>query len=152
MIAAAANVFVFVSNTMIPLRIAAILAPVDAMKFSLERIRKGAETGVVPGDYVTLNAKCPNCGSKVKETVNDGYVNLATDIARGYDAPYHAALARLLEETRARVADEIAANRTALDALTQREAVSEMPQLTLYSPTHSRNKPPGRDRNCEFNV
>jgi DNA topoisomerase-3 len=33
----------------------------------VERIRKGAETGVVPGDYVTLKAKCPNCGSKVKE-------------------------------------------------------------------------------------
>lgn len=33
----------------------------------VERIRKGAETGVVPGDYATLKAKCPNCGSKVKE-------------------------------------------------------------------------------------
>jgi len=33
----------------------------------VERIRKGAETGVVPGDYVTLKTKCPACGSKVKE-------------------------------------------------------------------------------------
>ena len=33
----------------------------------VERIRKGAETGVVPGDYATLKSKCPNCGSKIKE-------------------------------------------------------------------------------------
>ncbi len=33
----------------------------------VERIRKGAETGVVPGDYVTLKARCPSCGGTVKE-------------------------------------------------------------------------------------
>ena len=33
----------------------------------VERIRRGAESGEVPGDYVTLKARCPNCGGKVKE-------------------------------------------------------------------------------------
>jgi DNA topoisomerase-3 len=33
----------------------------------VERIRKGADKGDVPGDYVTLNAPCPRCGAKVKE-------------------------------------------------------------------------------------
>lgn len=33
----------------------------------VERIRKGADTGVVPGDYVTLKARCPACGGTVKE-------------------------------------------------------------------------------------
>ena len=34
---------------------------------TVERIRKGAEKGEVPGDYVTLKARCPRCGSVVKE-------------------------------------------------------------------------------------
>jgi DNA topoisomerase-3 len=33
----------------------------------VERIRKGAEKGTVPGNYVTLKAKCPACGGTVKE-------------------------------------------------------------------------------------
>ncbi len=33
----------------------------------VERIRKGAEKGEVPGDYVTLKTPCPRCGAKVKE-------------------------------------------------------------------------------------
>ncbi|MEW5881519.1 MAG: DNA topoisomerase III [Pseudomonadota bacterium] len=33
----------------------------------VERIRKGAEKGEVPGDYVTLKTPCPKCGAKVKE-------------------------------------------------------------------------------------
>jgi DNA topoisomerase-3 len=33
----------------------------------VERIRKGAISGDVPGDYVTLKAKCPACGGTVKE-------------------------------------------------------------------------------------
>src|SRR5258706_11057350 len=33
----------------------------------VERIRRGAESGEVPGDYVTLKARCPNCGGKVIE-------------------------------------------------------------------------------------
>jgi DNA topoisomerase-3 len=33
----------------------------------VERIRKGAEKGEVPGDYVTLATPCPRCGAKVKE-------------------------------------------------------------------------------------
>jgi DNA topoisomerase-3 len=33
----------------------------------VDRIRKGAEKGEVPGDYVTLKAKCPRCGATVKE-------------------------------------------------------------------------------------
>ncbi len=34
---------------------------------TVERIRKGAEKGEVPGDYVTLKTPCPRCGSVVKE-------------------------------------------------------------------------------------
>jgi DNA topoisomerase-3 len=34
---------------------------------TVERIRKGAELGEVPGDYVTLKTPCPRCGSVVKE-------------------------------------------------------------------------------------
>jgi DNA topoisomerase III len=33
----------------------------------VERIRKGSEKGEVPGDYITLKAKCPACGGTVKE-------------------------------------------------------------------------------------
>ncbi len=33
----------------------------------VERIRKGADRGEVPGDYVTLKTKCPRCGGTVKE-------------------------------------------------------------------------------------
>jgi DNA topoisomerase-3 len=33
----------------------------------VERIRAGAEKGEVPGDYITLKAKCPSCGGTVKE-------------------------------------------------------------------------------------
>jgi DNA topoisomerase-3 len=34
---------------------------------TVERIRKGAEKGEVPGDYVTLKTPCPRCGGVVKE-------------------------------------------------------------------------------------
>lgn len=34
----------------------------------VERIRKGAETGDVPGEYAKLKTPCPNCGGKVMET------------------------------------------------------------------------------------
>ena len=34
---------------------------------TVERIRKGAERGEVPGDYVTLKTPCPRCGGVVKE-------------------------------------------------------------------------------------
>ena len=34
---------------------------------TVERIRKGAEKGEVPGDYVTLATPCPRCGGVVKE-------------------------------------------------------------------------------------
>jgi DNA topoisomerase-3 len=34
---------------------------------TVERIRKGAEKGEVPGDYVTLKTRCPRCGGVVKE-------------------------------------------------------------------------------------
>jgi DNA topoisomerase-3 len=34
---------------------------------TVERIRKGAERGEVPGDYVTLKTPCPRCGAVVKE-------------------------------------------------------------------------------------
>ncbi|UCG97619.1 MAG: DNA topoisomerase III [Burkholderiales bacterium] len=34
---------------------------------TVERIRKGAEKGEVPGDYVTLKTPCPRCGAVVKE-------------------------------------------------------------------------------------
>jgi len=34
---------------------------------TVERIRKGAEKGEVPGDYVTLKTQCPRCGSVVRE-------------------------------------------------------------------------------------
>jgi DNA topoisomerase-3 len=34
---------------------------------TVERIRKGAERGEVPGDYVTLKTRCPRCGGVVKE-------------------------------------------------------------------------------------
>ncbi len=34
---------------------------------TVERIRKGAERGDVPGDYVTLKTRCPRCGGVVKE-------------------------------------------------------------------------------------
>ncbi|HEU0204525.1 MAG TPA: topoisomerase C-terminal repeat-containing protein, partial [Burkholderiaceae bacterium] len=34
----------------------------------VERIRKGAETGDVPGEYAKLKTPCPNCGGKVTET------------------------------------------------------------------------------------
>ncbi len=33
----------------------------------VDRIRKGADTGDVPGDYAKLKAPCPNCGGKVVE-------------------------------------------------------------------------------------
>ncbi|HTT11688.1 MAG TPA: DNA topoisomerase III [Burkholderiaceae bacterium] len=33
----------------------------------VERIRRGADTGDVPGDYAKLKAPCPNCGGKVVE-------------------------------------------------------------------------------------
>jgi DNA topoisomerase-3 len=33
----------------------------------VERIRKGAEKGEVPGDYATLKTRCPKCGGLVKE-------------------------------------------------------------------------------------
>jgi DNA topoisomerase-3 len=33
----------------------------------VERIRRGADTGDVPGDYAKLKAPCPNCGGKVEE-------------------------------------------------------------------------------------
>jgi len=33
----------------------------------VERIRRGADTGDVPGDYAKLKAPCPNCGGKVIE-------------------------------------------------------------------------------------
>jgi DNA topoisomerase-3 len=34
---------------------------------TVERIRRGAEKGEVPGDYVTLKTPCPRCGGVVKE-------------------------------------------------------------------------------------
>ena len=34
---------------------------------TVERIRRGAERGEVPGDYVTLKTPCPRCGGVVKE-------------------------------------------------------------------------------------
>jgi DNA topoisomerase-3 len=34
---------------------------------TVERIRKGAEKGEVPGDYVTLSTPCPRCGGVVRE-------------------------------------------------------------------------------------
>jgi DNA topoisomerase-3 len=34
---------------------------------TVERIRKGAEKGEVPGDYVTLKTPCPRCGGVVRE-------------------------------------------------------------------------------------
>jgi len=34
---------------------------------TVERIRKGAEKGEVPGDYVTLKTRCPRCAGVVKE-------------------------------------------------------------------------------------
>jgi DNA topoisomerase-3 len=34
---------------------------------TVERIRKGAEKGEVPGEYVTLKTRCPRCGGVVKE-------------------------------------------------------------------------------------
>jgi DNA topoisomerase-3 len=33
----------------------------------VERIRRGADTGDVPGDYAKLKAPCPNCGGRVVE-------------------------------------------------------------------------------------
>jgi DNA topoisomerase-3 len=39
----------------------------DMTKDIVERIRKGAEKGEVPGDYVTLKTRCPRCGSVVRE-------------------------------------------------------------------------------------
>jgi DNA topoisomerase-3 len=33
----------------------------------VERIRRGADTGDVPGDYARLKSPCPNCGGKVVE-------------------------------------------------------------------------------------
>lgn len=46
----------------------AFMKEIAAMtKDIVERIRKGADKGDVPGDYVTLKAKCPKCGGTVKE-------------------------------------------------------------------------------------
>jgi len=46
----------------------AFMKEIAAMtKDIVERIRKGAEKGEVPGDYVTLQAKCPRCAGTVKE-------------------------------------------------------------------------------------
>ena len=39
----------------------------DMTRDIVERIRKGAERGEVPGDYVTLKTRCPRCGSIVRE-------------------------------------------------------------------------------------
>jgi len=39
----------------------------DLTRDTVERIRKGAEKGEVPGDYVTLKTRCPRCGGVVKE-------------------------------------------------------------------------------------
>ena len=39
----------------------------DMTRDIVERIRKGADKGEVPGDYVTLKTRCPRCGSVVKE-------------------------------------------------------------------------------------
>ncbi len=39
----------------------------DMTRDTVERIRKGAEKGEVPGDYVTLKTPCPSCGAVVKE-------------------------------------------------------------------------------------
>ncbi|MGE5339721.1 MAG: DNA topoisomerase III [Gemmatimonadota bacterium] len=46
----------------------AFMKEIAAMtKDIVARIRKGAEKGEVPGDYVTLKARCPRCGGTVKE-------------------------------------------------------------------------------------
>ncbi len=46
----------------------AFMKEIAAMtKDIVARIKKGAEKGDVPGDYVTLKAKCPKCGGTVKE-------------------------------------------------------------------------------------
>lgn len=46
----------------------AFLREIERMtKDIVERIRKGAEKGDVPGDYVTLKSPCPKCGAQVKE-------------------------------------------------------------------------------------
>ncbi len=46
----------------------AFMKEIAAMtKDIVARIKKGAEKGEVPGDYVTLKAKCPRCGGTVKE-------------------------------------------------------------------------------------
>jgi len=46
----------------------AFMKEIAAMtKDIVERIRKGADKGVVPGDYATLKTKCPDCGGTVKE-------------------------------------------------------------------------------------
>jgi DNA topoisomerase-3 len=46
----------------------AFMKEIAAMtKDIVARIKKGAEKGDVPGNYVTLKAKCPRCGGTVKE-------------------------------------------------------------------------------------
>jgi DNA topoisomerase-3 len=46
----------------------AFMKEIAAMtKDIVERIRKGADKGVVPGDYATLKTRCPRCGGTVKE-------------------------------------------------------------------------------------
>jgi len=46
----------------------AFMKEIAAMtKDIVERIRKGADKGVVPGDYATLKTRCPSCGGTVKE-------------------------------------------------------------------------------------
>jgi DNA topoisomerase-3 len=50
------------------LKRAAFMKEIAAMTSDLvERIRRGAEKGEVPGDYITLKAKCPACGGTVRE-------------------------------------------------------------------------------------
>jgi len=39
----------------------------DMTRDTVERIRRGAEKGEVPGNYVTLRTACPRCGGVVKE-------------------------------------------------------------------------------------
>ncbi len=46
----------------------AFMREIAAMtKDIVARIRKGADSGDVPGDYAKLKTKCPNCGGKVVE-------------------------------------------------------------------------------------
>jgi len=46
----------------------AFMREIEALtRDTVERIRRGAERGEVPGDYVTLKTPCPRCGGVVKE-------------------------------------------------------------------------------------